>query len=271
MMPPTPSTAASSSRVAGADRVDRAEPLGERPRRDRPDVADVERDEEAPELLRLRDLEVREQLVRGRRQHVRRVAVELAASARRAGRLFFRCAGDCGGTARVTGVPSSSSSGQPGLGVAHDDLDREQLGDARSNSPASVASGGTSGTAGCVSAAADTSPSPSMSSAPREPMCSTRPRTCAGHERAFGQRRSMSPSFAGASGEPHSGQSAGMTNARSVPSRSSTTGPSTSGMTSPALRSTTVSPISTPFGLDDVLVVQRRLAHDASPRRAPAP
>ena len=35
-------------------------------------------------------------------------------------------------------------------------------------------------------------------------------------------------------------------------------------MTSPALRSTTVSPISTPFGLDDVLVVQGRLAHDAA-------
>ncbi len=38
-----------------------------------------------------------------------------------------------------------------------------------------------------------------------------------------------------------------MTNSRSVPSRSSTTGPSTSGMTSPALRSTTVSPMSTPL------------------------
>ena len=38
-----------------------------------------------------------------------------------------------------------------------------------------------------------------------------------------------------------------MTNARSVPSRSSTTGPTISGMTSPALRSTTVSPMSTPL------------------------
>ena len=57
----------------------------------------------------------------------------------------------------------------------------------------------------------------------------------------------MSPSFIGRSGVPHSGHSAGMTNARSVPSRSSTTGPSTSGMTSPALRSTTVSPMSTPL------------------------
>ena len=38
-----------------------------------------------------------------------------------------------------------------------------------------------------------------------------------------------------------------MTNGRSVPSRASTTGPSTSGMTSPALRITTRSPISTPL------------------------
>ena len=38
-----------------------------------------------------------------------------------------------------------------------------------------------------------------------------------------------------------------MVNARSVPSRSSTTGPTISGITSPALRSTTVSPISTPL------------------------
>ncbi len=114
-------------------------------------------------------------------------------------------------------------------------------------SPASVVSGGSAGSRGCVSAAAATSPSASTSSAPREPMCSTRPRTCAGQLRAFGQRRSMSPSFAGASVVPHSGQSSGITNSRSEPSRSSTTGPRTSGMTSPALRRTTVSPMSTPF------------------------
>ena len=97
-----------------------------------------------------------------------------------------------------------------GLGIPHHDVDRRRGPRARrSNSPASVTSGGTSGRTGWVSAAAETSPSPSMSSAPRDPMCSTRPRTCAGHERAFGQRRSMSPSFAGASGEPHSGHSVG--------------------------------------------------------------
>jgi len=38
-----------------------------------------------------------------------------------------------------------------------------------------------------------------------------------------------------------------MTNARSSPVRAATTGPSTSGMTSPALRITTVSPTSTPL------------------------
>ncbi|CKO84370.1 Uncharacterised protein [Mycobacterium tuberculosis] len=60
---------------------------------------------------------------------------------------------------------------------------------------------------------------------------------------------SASPSFSGANGEPHSGQVVGMMNSRSEPSRSSTTGPSTSGITSPALRITTVSPISTPLRL----------------------
>ena len=45
------------------------------------------------------------------------------------------------------------------------------------------------------------------------------------------------------------GSGVGMTNSRSVPSRRSTTGPSTSGMTSPALRIITVSPISTPLRL----------------------
>ena len=55
------------------------------------------------------------------------------------------------------------------------------------------------------------------------------------------------PPSAGASSVPHAGQWVGMTNARSVPSRRSTTGPRISGMTSPALRSTTVSPISTPL------------------------
>ena len=60
------------------------------------------------------------------------------------------------------------------------------------------------------------------------------------------RRRPPSP---GRSSVPHSGQWVGMTNSRSEPSRAATTGPSTSGMTSPALRMTTVSPISTPLRL----------------------
>ena len=58
---------------------------------------------------------------------------------------------------------------------------------------------------------------------------------------------STSPSFAGRSSVPHDGQWVGITNSRSVPSRRATTGPTISGMTSPALRRTTVSPISTPL------------------------
>ena len=60
---------------------------------------------------------------------------------------------------------------------------------------------------------------------------------------------SASPSLAGASVVPHSGHVVGISNSRSEPSRRSTTGPSTSGITSPALRITTVSPISTPLRL----------------------
>ena len=63
----------------------------------------------------------------------------------------------------------------------------------------------------------------------------------------LGQRRSASPSFSGRSSVPHAGQCVGIANARSEPSRRSTTGPMISGITSPALRSTTVSPMSTPL------------------------
>ncbi len=59
----------------------------------------------------------------------------------------------------------------------------------------------------------------------------------------------MSPSDIGRSSLPHSWQCEGITNSRSVPSRRSSTGPRISGITSPALRSTTVSPSSTPLAL----------------------
>ena len=86
-----------------------------------------------------------------------------------------------------------------------------------------------------------------MSKAPRPASPASRSRSWDGQVRALGQRMSLSPSFSGASGVPQEGHSVGMTNSRSVPSRSSTTGPRISGMTSPALRSTTVSPMSTPL------------------------
>ena len=41
----------------------------------------------------------------------------------------------------------------------------------------------------------------------------------------------------------------GITKVRSLPVRSATTGPTISGITSPAFRNTTVSPTSTPFAL----------------------
>ena len=86
-----------------------------------------------------------------------------------------------------------------------------------------------------------------MSSACRLATWNSRSRSCAGQDRVFGQRRSASPSFSGRSSVPQAGQCVGIANARSVPSRNSTTGPTISGITSPALRNTTVSPISTPL------------------------
>src|SRR5690606_20146846 len=83
---------------------------------------------------------------------------------------------------------------------------------------------------GLVSARAASSPSASMSRAPREAMNSTRAASWAGQCSALGQRRSTSDSLAGASGAPQEGHSVGMTNSRSVPSRRSTTGATISGM-----------------------------------------
>ena len=100
-----------------------------------------------------------------------------------------------------------------------------------------------------------------MSSAFRLATWNSRSRSWAGQDRVFGQRRSASPSFSYASAVPQAGQWVGITNSRSLPSRRSTTGPTISGITSPALRSTTVSPISTPLRLTSLRVVQRGHAH----------
>ena len=127
----------------------------------------------------------------------------------------------------------------------------------RSNNPASLRSGGTENSVpsgaswgtGWVRALAASSPSASMSKAPRLAAWLTRSLSWDGHVSALGQRMSTSPSLAGRRGVPHDGHSVGITNSRSVPSRRATTGPTISGMTSPALRSTTVSPMSTPLAL----------------------
>ena len=147
------------------------------------------------------------------------------------------------------GSPSPTSFGAPGLVVAHDrprcrkilegELEQPSLGDERRRH----------GHDGWVSAAAATSPRPSMSSAPREPTCSTRPRNL---RRAAARVGAAQVDVALLRGRERGAALRavwGMTNSRSVPSRSSTTGPSTSGITSPALRSTTVSPMSTPLAL----------------------
>ena len=86
-----------------------------------------------------------------------------------------------------------------------------------------------------------------MSKAPRPATWKTRSRSCAGQDRALGQRMSTSLSFSRRSGVPHSGHSVGISNGWASSGRRSTTGPTISGITSPALRTTTVSPISTPL------------------------
>ncbi len=85
-----------------------------------------------------------------------------------------------------------------------------------------------------------------MSSAPRPARWNSRSRSWAGQDRALGHRQSTPPSSR-ASGVWHAGHSVGKSKALSDPERRSATGPTTSGITSPALRSTTMSPISTPL------------------------
>ena len=100
---------------------------------------------------------------------------------------------------------------------------------------------------GSVRAIADSSPSASMSKPPREAACSTRPVTRRGQFFWLGQRQSLSPSRSGRMVVPQAGHCVGITKGRSLPSRRESTGPRISGITSPALRSTMVSPISTPL------------------------
>ena len=97
---------------------------------------------------------------------------------------------------------------------------------------------------------ADWSPRCSISNAFLDARLMMRSVNCAGQDSTFGQRMSLSPSLAGASCAPQLGQCEGITKRRSWsshPSLRSNTGPTSSGITSPALRTTTVSPISTPL------------------------
>ncbi len=64
----------------------------------------------------------------------------------------------------------------------------------------------------------------------------------------LGQRQSTSPSSR-SSVVPQAGHTVGNSNSCSSPVRRSATGPTISGITSPALRSTTMSPIRTPLRL----------------------
>ncbi|OPZ50134.1 MAG: hypothetical protein BWY91_02898 [bacterium ADurb.BinA028] len=84
-----------------------------------------------------------------------------------------------------------------------------------------------------------------MSRAPREARPKSRSRNWAGQDRALGQRMSLSPSFSAASRLPQAGQCVGISHGTASAGRNARTGATISGMTSPALRSTTVSPIRT--------------------------
>ena len=79
----------------------------------------------------------------------------------------------------------------------------------RSSSVRSNSFASSSSTPEAMRSCAPFSPSASISNAPREAMYSRRVASCAGQERVFGQRQSASPSFAGASFVPQTGQFSG--------------------------------------------------------------
>ena len=88
------------------------------------------------------------------------------------------------------------------------------------------------------------SPRPSMLTALREAKCIRLCLSCAGQIIPPVQRATASPSSRSI-GEPHSGQTFGITNTRASAGRFSNTLITTSGMTSPARRTMTVSPMRT--------------------------
>ena len=132
---------------------------------------------------------------------------------------------------------STGWSPSPFLGARVNSGARSSLASSRSKtSPSS------SMTPASSSAHAASEPRPSMSKAPRPATWKTRSSSWAGHLRWLGQRRSLSPSFCCTSSVPHDGQVVGITHAGVPSGRSGRTGPTISGITSPALRRMTVSP-----------------------------
>ena len=222
MTPPTPSARASSSVDGRPDRVHRAEVGRQRPCRRGPDVADGQRHEHAPERLRLGLLELGEQLLAAGGEHP---AVD-----DRVGGV---------GLLRRPGVERHRRELLAGDAV----VARVRAVGGRGEEVALVGRR-------CPTRAGRSSP-PS-----RAPRCrgrrAPRARRCAraagsGTSASWGTGCPCRPPSPGRAGCRRRGTRVGMTKARSDPSRRSTTGPTISGMTSPALRSTTVSPMSTPL------------------------
>src|SRR5436190_12240606 len=87
-------------------------------------------------------------------------------------------------------------------------------------------------------------PSPSMSMAPRDANANSHSTFCDGHARLLGHRQYASPSLR-TSPVPHEGHFFGNLHGLAPLGRFDRTGPTTSGMTSPARRTITVSPTRT--------------------------
>ena len=94
-----------------------------------------------------------------------------------------------------------------------------------------------------MSESATATPRPSMSIASREAKCTMFLSLCAGHSAPV--QRMATPSSSRTMGEPHSGQVSGRWKGKAPSGRLLFTTSSTSGIISPALRTTTVSPMRT--------------------------
>ena len=100
----------------GADQVEGSEVTGQGARRHRPDVTDVEGHQEPPQRFRLRQLDLAQKLD-GARRRLRALTALLLLGG--------------GGVAPERGAQPHGTVvlflGEPGLGVPHDDLDRQQV------------------------------------------------------------------------------------------------------------------------------------------------